>query len=101
MEDHRHEADTGQLFEAARWGDELYFSVPLDVSEENARAVVDVGTVAYWPAGSKLCLFWGPTPASTDEAPKAASPVNVVASITDVSGLKRIAGAASVHVDAE
>ncbi|WP_318569090.1 cyclophilin-like family protein [Salinigranum marinum] len=85
--------------DAARWGDELYFSVPVDVGPENARAVVDVGAVAYWPAGSKLCLFWGPTPASEGEEPRAAAPVNVVAHVRDVSALTAVDGGA--HVRAE
>ena len=84
--------------DAAKWGDELYFSVDLDVEPENARAEVEVGTVAYWPAGSKLCLFWGPTPASAGETPRAASPVNVVARIQDVSGLATVEGGARIHV---
>jgi hypothetical protein len=85
--------------EAARWGDELYFSVPVDVEPENARSAVDAGAVAYWPAGAKLCLFWGPTPASSGEEPRAASPVNVVARIEDVSALSDVDGGARVRVE--
>ena len=85
--------------DAARWGDELYFSVGLDADPENARTEVKVGTVAYWPAGAKLCLFWGPTPASEEQEPKAAAPVNVVARVGDVSGLSDVDGGAHVHVE--
>jgi hypothetical protein len=85
--------------DAARWGDELYVSVPVDVAPENARAVVDVGAVAYWPQGNALCLFWGPTPASVDDQPRAASPVNVVAQVEDVSALSGIDGGAHVRVE--
>ena len=85
--------------DAAKWGDELYFSVPVDVEAENARAAVEVGTVAYWPQGNALCLFWGPTPASRDDPPRAASPVNVVARVADASVLSRIDGGAHVRVD--
>ena len=85
--------------EAARWGDELYFSVPVDADPEDARAKVDVGVVAYWPAGDKLCLFWGPTPASEGAEPRAASPVNVVARMTDVSALTAVDGGAHVRVE--
>ena len=85
--------------EAARWGDELYFSVDVDAEPENARAAVEVGAVAYWPAGSKLCLFWGPTPASEGQEPRAASPVNVVARVRDVSGLSTVDGEAHVRVE--
>jgi hypothetical protein len=85
--------------DAARWGDELYFSVPVDVEPENARSEVDVGAVAYWPAGAKLCLFWGPTPASAGETPKAASPVNVVARVADTAGLSDVDDGAHVRVE--
>ncbi len=73
---------------AARWGDELYFDVPVSVDlEPNARAEVEPGTIAYWPQGPALCLFWGPTPASTDAQPRAASPVNVVARLDHTAPL--------------
>lgn len=73
--------------DAVRWGDELYFDVALDAPRENASEVVPEGAIAYWPAGSKLCLFWGPTPASADGEPRAAAPVNVVARVRDVGPL--------------
>jgi hypothetical protein len=84
--------------DAARWGDELYFGIPVDVPAENAREEVPVGAVAYWPRGNALCLFWGPTPASHRDEPRAASPVNVVARIDDVSPLSSIDGGATVRV---
>lgn len=85
--------------DAARWGDELYFQVPVDVPAEDARAEVPVGAVAYWPQGNALCVFWGPTPASRGEEPRAASPVNVVARIEDVAPLADLDGAARVRVE--
>lgn len=63
------------------WGDEVYFELPLEHPAERARAEVDVGDVAWWPAGSCLCLFFGPTPASPGDRPVAASPVNVIGRI--------------------
>jgi hypothetical protein len=69
---------------AHRWGDELYFSVPLDAPEDaGARAEVRVGDVAFWPPGNAICIFWGPTPASNGSEPRAASPVSVFAHIAD------------------
>jgi hypothetical protein len=85
--------------DAVRWGDELYVSVPLDVAPEDARAEVDVGSLAYWPVGSKLCLFWGSTPASEGDEPRAAAPVNVVAQVRDVSGLAAIEGEAHLRIE--
>ena len=54
---------------ANRWGKEVYWSIPLDADEEDAQANVPPGTVAYWPPGKALCVFFGQTPYS---------PVNVV-----------------------
>jgi hypothetical protein len=85
--------------DATRWGEELYFRTGVDVAPENARAEVPVGAVAYWPQGNAVCLFWGPTPASRGEEPRAASPVDVVARIEDVSPLREISGGATVRLD--
>lgn len=85
--------------DAARWGDELYFETPVDVPLEDARAEVPAGAVAYWPTGNAICLFWGPTPASSGTEPRAASPVNVVALVEDVSGLDGIDGGARVRIE--
>lgn len=85
--------------EATRWGDELYFRIPVDVDAEDPRTTVDPGTVAYWPRGSALCVFWGPTPASTGPEPKAASPVNVVGRIPDLSPLAALPDGAGATVE--
>ncbi len=71
--------------DASKWGCELYFDVPVDVEEEDATEEVPRGGVAYWPAGNALCLFWGRTPASVDDEPRAAGPVNVVAEVRNPS----------------
>jgi hypothetical protein len=62
---------------ANRWGDEVYFKVPVRVGEENSQEVVEVGDVAYWPPGEAICIFYGPTPISRGPEPRAYSPVNV------------------------
>jgi len=84
--------------EATRWGDELYFRIPVDVEAEEPRATVEPGTIAYWPRGSALCLFWGPTPASTGSEPQAASPVNVVGTLEDLSPLSALPDGAGATV---
>ncbi len=67
--------------EARRWGDEVYFGVPLELGAENAQEEVEVGDFAYWPQGPALCIFFGPTPASEGNRPRAASGVNVFGKI--------------------
>lgn len=66
---------------ANRWGDEIYFPVPIDLKEEKSRAEVAVGDVAYWPPGNAICIFFGATPASKSGEPRAYSPVNVFAKV--------------------
>jgi hypothetical protein len=49
---------------AQRWGNEVYFQTPLTAPPENPEADVPAGTVAYWPPGNALCLFFGQKPYS-------------------------------------
>jgi uncharacterized protein len=65
-----------------RWGDELYTDeMPIRVEEENAKSVVNLLDAAYWPEGSALCLFYGPTPASKGKEIMPYSPVNIIGRI--------------------
>ena len=62
---------------ANRWGDEVYFSVPVRLPEESgARQDMLVGELGYWPVGAAFCVFFGPTPVSDGPAPRAYSNVN-------------------------
>jgi hypothetical protein len=59
------------------WGDEIYFSIPISLESENPKAIVQLGDIGYWPPGNAFCIFFGPTPASTGDEIRPASPVNV------------------------
>ena len=60
-----------------RWGEEIYFSIPVELPEaSDARQEMAVGELGYWPPGTAFCIFFGPTPASHDQTPRAASNVN-------------------------
>jgi len=64
---------------AQTWGDEIYFSIPIDADEaDDSVETVEMGAVAFWPPGSALCLFWGPTPMSAPGEIRPASAVNVM-----------------------
>ncbi|GAI43818.1 unnamed protein product [marine sediment metagenome] len=64
-----------------RWGDEIYFQIPVYSELENGIDILDIGSVAYWPHGNAFCIFFGKTPASTGDKPQAVSPVTVIGKI--------------------
>lgn len=63
---------------ASTWGDEIYFTIPVDRPEERAQTTVSLGDLGYWPPGNAFCIFFGPTPMSQGAEIRPASPVNVV-----------------------
>ena len=62
---------------ANTWGDEIYFTIPVDAEPENPVEVVALGDLGYWPPGSAFCIFFGRTPASRGDEIRPSSPVNV------------------------
>ena len=62
---------------AKRWGDEIYFEIPVGLASENAKDVVEAGDLGYWPPGRAFCIFFGPTPLSRGNEIRPASLVNV------------------------
>jgi len=85
---------------ANTWGQEIYFEIPVRASQEpDARQVVEVGTLGYWPVGHAFCIFFGPTPVSTDERPRAYSPVNILGQVTgDATQFKAVRDGARVRI---
>jgi hypothetical protein len=87
---------------ANTWGDEIYFSIPVEMAREaDARAEMSVGELAYWPAGSAFCIFFGQTPASSGDAPVAASPCNILGNVLgDATIFREVASGAEVRLEA-
>lgn len=75
-----------------RWGDEIYFSIPVIMDEaEDARQEMQVGELAYWPVGTAFCIFFGRTPVSKDNEPRAYSNVNPFGKIDgDASQFRKV-----------
>ena len=59
---------------AALWKEEVYFEIQIKMGDEKAKPKVEKGTIAYWPMGNALCIFYGET--------QPYSPVNIVGSVT-------------------
>ena len=87
--------------EGMRWGDEIYFSIPVKATpEKDAREIVAVGELGYWPPGTAFCIFFGPTPASTDNRPRAASAVNIIGRVVgDATVFKSVASGTRVKLE--
>jgi len=82
------------------WGDEIYFSIPVNIGLENAEEVVSEGDLGYWPPGSAFCIFFGPTPASQGEDIRPASPVNVFGKIIgDSKVFKKVSSGAKIIIE--
>ncbi len=66
------------------WGDEIYFSIPvLSELDEASQDKVNIGDLAYWPLGKAFCIFFGPTPLTTEGEIIPAGKVTIVGQITD------------------
>lgn len=66
------------LSKVKTWGDEIYFDTGITAPVHDTTLDVAVGDIAYWPAGKCLCIFFGPTPASSGDRPVPASEVVIV-----------------------
>jgi len=76
---------------ARLWGKEVYFEIPVHMAPDHAQAKVPSGTVAFWPDGDCLCLFYGQTPAS---------PVNVVGTLEgDPNELAKVKSGEAIHIE--
>lgn len=59
---------------AAIWKEEVYFETPVKMGEEKAKGAVEKGTIAFWPMGSAICVFYGES--------QPYSPVNILGKVT-------------------
>lgn len=86
---------------ANTWGDEIYFNIPVAASQApDAREEVKVGELGYWPVGQAFCIFFGPTPVSTGDKPRAYSPVNILGKVLgDAALFRQVRSGAVVKLD--
>ncbi len=82
------------------WGEEIYFTVPVESDVENPKVVVELGDLALWPPGNAFCIFFGPTPMSRGDEIRPASEVNVFGRIIgDPKVFKKVSGGEEVTIE--
>lgn len=76
---------------ANTWGNEIYFDIDISLPQsQDAVDEVEIGALAYWSPGRKFCFFFGKTPISDTEKPKAAGPVNVLGKVTGNDAIEKL-----------
>jgi len=77
---------------AALWKEEIYFEIPIKMGEEKAKSTVETGTIAFWPMGSALCVFYGKS--------QPYSPVSILGKITsNLELFKQVKSGTTIRVE--
>ncbi len=88
---------------ASTWGKEIYFEIPVEEKQApDAREDMEIGEFGYWPVGRCFCIFFGPTPVSDGDKPRAASPVNPIGRLLeDPAPLRKVKNGAGILIGVE
>jgi hypothetical protein len=77
---------------AALWKEEVYFETPIKMGEEKAKGTVENGTIAFWPMGSAICIFYGES--------QPYSPVNILGKMTkNLELFKQVKSGTKIRVE--
>jgi hypothetical protein len=77
---------------AAMWKEEVYFETPIKMGEEKAKGTVEVGTIAFWPMGSAICIFHGSS--------QPYSPVSILGKVTaNLELFKKVKSGTKIRVE--
>ena len=77
---------------AALYKEEVYFETPIKMGEEKAKGTVETGTIAFWPMGSAICIFYGSS--------QPYSPVSILGKVTaNLDLFKRVKSGTKIRVE--
>ena len=77
---------------SALWKEEVYFEIPIKMGEEKAKPIVETGTIAFWPMGGALCVFYGQS--------QPYSPVSILGKITkNLEVFKQVKSGMAIKVE--
>jgi hypothetical protein len=77
---------------AALYKEEVYFETSLKMGEEKAKPTVEQGTIAFWPMGSAICVFYGKS--------QPYSPVSILGKITsNLELFKQVKSGTKIRVE--
>ena len=86
----------------SRWGDEYYGPPTVDFGDHPGETgtLMNVGDLGWHAPNQWFCLFFGPTPASSGDAPEAAVPLLTLGNVQgDWTALGEMGGAITARVE--
>lgn len=82
------------------WGDEIYFSIPVNTAAGPVKEVVDLGELGFWSPGKAFCIFFGQTPISAPGEIRPANPVVVFGKLLgDAKVFKSVRSGTRIRVE--
>jgi hypothetical protein len=76
----------------ARWKEEVYFETRISMGLEKPKSKIEAGSIAFWPMGSAVCIFYGQT--------QPYSPVNIIGAVkSGIEIFRDVAAGAKIRLE--
>ena len=84
-----------------KWGDENYFRFDINCPLEcDAKSVIELGDIVFWPEGKCIAIGYGPTPISKGQEIRLISKCNIWGESTcNIHRLKKFSGQEKVKIE--